>query len=280
MSVWQDLDIPESEIFSHSIGPVTLYFQRHDNELWIASKTSEEAAKSASPHGMSNTPEQENEKEPNEPASISSDPLKWNRWALHHIPKNIAVTPVFPDRSVVVKPEFPFKIGKSAQAKIYTRIPVFIRISPSNDPDHIITEIPSLKITGTWFGDFLSGELCYWITSKARRKITEDLYEPHLVICPISITNTSKDDLPIDKMSLNVEKMSIYQQNGVLWADQTNITFLGGDKHSDIEMSGRAPEEAKHAKLLSKPRVPVKRSIAVRTFRLIKDLQNFTSSHI
>lgn len=279
--VWTDVPIYDGKTVTHKVGPVTIHIKKFLNEIWIAytSNVTENIPEAVDftkrPNKDNVSPETFENDTPQVSAGSKPSELMWNRWAMKTEVSSIRFRPIFPDRSVVIKPEYPFKIAHGASVRVYTRIPVFIRITPTDEPDHVITDIPAMKITGTWFGDFLNGELCYWITSKARREITEDLYEHHLCITPMTITNESNEDLPFDKMSLKVAHLSIYNNNQAMWADETKITYFGGDKLSDIEMQGVAPIEAGNAKLLTKPRTPIRKSLTVRTFRLIKEIPNF-----
>lgn len=277
---WIDIPISDKKEVSHTIGPVTIHIKKFKNEIWIAYAYAMGQVTEQPKDLTKRTKDDDDEIQLSEgppKASASGKPadLKWNRWAMREEINEVSFRPIFPDRSVVIKPEYPFKIAHKASVKVYTRIPVFIRITPTKFPDHIITEIPSIKMTGTWFGDFLTGELCYRITTTARREISDELYEDHLCFAPLYITNNADEDLPFDKMSLKVDQLSIFKGPKGMWADETKITYTGEDNLSEITMTGKTPSEIKDPVLLMKPRLPVRKNMAVRTFRMIKDLPTF-----
>ncbi|MDG5768019.1 hypothetical protein QA596_11130 [Balneolales bacterium ANBcel1] len=248
--VWKTVTLEDDVIASHRIGPLSIYLKKVFNDIWVAAERDESGN--------------------HDPLPVPENP-DWMRTALPKAYHEYTFTPVFPDRPVVVNTEYSYRIYPGGNARVYCRVPVFVRISPVDKPDLVIAELPTLILSGTWFGIFTEGEHSYALSSTLRRVITSDLHEPHLVICPMVIHNTSESDLKFEKVCLRSERLSIYEKDGVMWADETKITHHSGEAHSDIEMKGVLPPEAEGGKLLSGPRLNVKKSLAVRTFKLLRD---------
>ncbi len=251
LGTWAQIEVVEGEVSLRQVGPMTLAFRRAANEIWVAVDRSQ----------MEKTDE---------------DTLTWSRWALKQKDAQIQLLPIMPDRQVVVRPEFPFRLSSGATAKIFTRIPVWVGVYTTEIPVHKLTEIPSVNLSKTWFGDFLDGTLCYWISTMARREVTSDLYQPHTAISTLNIKNESDEDLHIDKLSIRVERLSLYIQGEQLWTDEMDIVYKGSDQHSEIRMTGKTPSEAKNAILITPPRDAVRHSFAERTFRILKEIPGFS----
>lgn len=251
---WIDVEVKGPAAVSHTIGPVTIWLKKVSNEIWIASEYAEDLPrKKISPEKV--------------------NVLNWSRWALPKEETRFSLRPSFPNRPVVVKPEYPFKIVTNAKVRVYTRIPVFIKVVLADKPDFVVTEIPTVNLSNTWFGLHTEGELCYWVHTSARRVIEPDIMQTWMAVCPIEITNKQDEPLDFDKLCLRVEHLSIYKANEYLWADETLIIHQGREKYSDIEMKGILPAEAKGGTLITKPRVPIKKNFAVRSFKLLKDMR-------
>ena len=135
-----------------------------------------------------------------------------------------------------------------------------------------LLDLPTAVLSNTWFGSFTSGELCYWISSRARRQIDPEVFEPSLVICPVEITNLAKEGLHIEKLSLDMEGLSLFIHRGQLWSDETKISYKGLNEVSQIDLSGAAPMEVADAPRITAPRVPLKKGFAATSFRSLKDL--------
>jgi hypothetical protein len=198
--------------------------------------------------------------------------LDWHRWASKDKDIRIQLMPQFPDRAVVVKPESSFKILKATSIKVYVRIPIWVKIEYLANPKKILMQIPSTILSNTWFGDFLQGEVCYWISSGVRLEIEEDPSRPYLAICPLKLINKSDDDLLIEKICLRVAYFSLYINKSQLWSDEMRLCYNGKDEISEIMVDKKVPPEAKTGALLASPQLSIKKSISAMTFSTLKDL--------
>lgn len=248
--VWKMLRITGDEVVRHRIGPLTLFLKKVLNEIWFAASR--------------------DEKRQGEPEALPENP-EWTRLALPDKFEEFQISPVFPDRSVVVDTDYSYRIFPEARSRVYCRVPAFARITPKARPDMIIAEIPTVILSGTWFGLFTDGELSYALSSTVRRLLNKEHFEPHLIVCPIEISNEGEDELRFEKINLRVERLSIYIKDNVMWADETLLTHHGKETFSDIEMKGVVPKEANGAELVSNPRNPIEMSMAVRSFKMLRE---------
>ena len=249
---WPEITLTEGEVHRHRIGPLTIFLRKLLNEIWVANSR--------------------DDKTKGEPAPLPDKP-EWVRMALPGDFSEVRITPVLPDRPVVIDTEHSYRFVSQTRTKVYSRIPVFARITPASREDLIIAEIPTVILSETWFGIFTEGELSYALSSTARRILTDDLMEPYLVVCPMEIWNKSSDELKFEKVCLRADRLSIYAKGTALWADETLITYHGKDSETHMEMKKVVPPEAAGASLVSDPRSPVKKSIGQKTFKLFKDFQ-------
>ncbi len=205
------------------------------------------------------------------------DTMEWMRWAFKQKNPGLTITPIFPDRPLVVQPEASFRVAEDAKVRIYIRVPVWVRISLSGSTKTILHEIPSVVLSNSWFGDFVEGDLCYWLSSGARRTIEPDPARNYMAICPLILLDRSPEDLNVEKICLRASNLSIYEADGQLWSDETTITYKGKTEVSQVDVSGKAPKEAASAKCISEPRVKSKKSFSARTFASFKDLSTFSA---
>lgn len=250
-NLWTQISIKEDETISHRIGPLTVFLKKVLNEIWIGSAR--------------------DDKNDGDPLPLPDKP-DWNRMALPEEFSTFSLMPVFPDRPVVADSEFHYRILKNSGARIYTRIPAFVRIVPADKPDLVLAEIPTVILSETWFGIVTEGELSYALSTTVRRKLVQEMYEPHMVICPVQIENKSDEDLRFEKLCLRVERLSVYIKDDVLWADETSVMYNGRAINSDVKTAGSIPPEAKGGAIITSPIETVKTTVATRTFKLLKEL--------
>lgn len=252
-TIWKSYQINEGEQPLHlALDDLHVWIKKNNDEFWIS-------------HNYLH----EDNPKPNEDS-------EWSRWAPKSDEKEIKVSPAFPNFPVIVSSEFPLKLVPGAKIMIYCRIPVWMQISMDKSK-YVMQEIPVVKLSRTWFGTPLEGELCYWLTSKARRNLTDVENKPFVINCPIQITNKSGEDLVFERFCYRVERLGIYMVENELWADETNIAYQGEALNSDVNMTGRLPAGIGKGELMAKPRNPVSRSLTTRTFKMLFD-DTFTSA--
>ncbi|HEX9972199.1 MAG TPA: DUF432 domain-containing protein [bacterium] len=252
--LWREYKIQDKKITTFAIGDLQLWCKSMNNEIQIAQ--ARDASIGEKPIFSTEPPEN----------------VGWARWALKKEHPIIRINPMFPDRPVVVKPESPFKINQGAKAKIYVRIPIWIKIECANRDSTHLLELPSVILSNTWFGTFADGELCYWLSSGMRQQVEPDPDRPYLAICPVVLMNQSETDLFVEKICLRVSNLSMFFNNNQLWSDESKVTYKGEKGASQIDFMDKAPAEAPKARLITSPRIPVKKGFVAQTFASLKDL--------
>ncbi|AXJ00360.1 Protein of unknown function (DUF432) [Cyclonatronum proteinivorum] len=200
------------------------------------------------------------------------DENQWTRWRLRSAKPVISLSPAFPNLPFVVHPEHNYQLAPGAETRLFMRIPVAVTVADKTDNNLRLTEINAVELVKTWFGTFESGEVCYWVKTVASLKVRPEMVRAHRCYCPVLIRNESDDFLHIEKICLRVERLSIFEKNGMLWSDQMRVVHKGGDNFSDLTVDGRPPAEAEGATLLTRPRNPVREGIALRTFKALNQL--------
>lgn len=247
--VWGNISLADGQVRYVTIGDLHIWLKSQNGEVWIA-------------YGYNG------EFKGRPKADSPPKECTWGRWADKSGAEEVQVLPVFPDKPLIVHSEYPLKVSRGTKIQIYSRIPVWVRISLAKNGYQLI-ELPTVKLSRTWFGTPVEGELCYHATTKARRDLSHADKKPYVVSCPILIHNKSEDELDFEHFCFRVERLSMYQHEGDFWADETQIVYHGADLNSDVIMTGKLPEGIDKSKLLSKPRKQIQKSLATRTFKRI-----------
>lgn len=250
--IWGNRSLAEGQVQYITIGDLHLWIKYRNEEVWIAHTYKDDVKRKPA---SDNPPKQ----------------IEWTRWAHKNNAPKIEISPVYPDKPLVVHSEYNLKVSPETQIQIFSRIPIWVRVSLANNSYQLI-ELPTIKLSRTWFGAFTEGELCYHATTKARRDLSKVDKKPYLVSCPIKIVNKSDEELTFSNFCFRVERLSMFLHENELWADETQIIYQGEDLHSEVIMTGKLPEGITKKQLLTKPRKQAHKSLATRTFkRLFKD---------
>lgn len=258
---WGPRTLDEDAEADIRLGPLTLHLARTAGEIRLA-----------------HTRDREEREERQGDAEEPDRELEWSRWAGSDWTGEIGLHPTFPDRPVVVAPEEPFHLVAGADARIYVRVPLWVKVEATGRGRTTkLTALPTIPTSDTWWGTVEEGELCFSLTTHARRAISEELFEPHLAMCPIELVNRSDEDLTVDKIALRVDYLSLYTRGGQIWADETRVRYQGDVEGSRLEMAGRPPAEASDARLLAAARLKMARGFKARTFARLRSMQGWVS---
>ena len=249
MKFWESFKVADKTCYCARLGPLQIWLLRDRHELKLFdSRLSEEEIINQ---------EWENISIPLEICE-KPDTENWNRWILSPEDAAIKFTPIMPDRPIVVRPLSSIQILPGNKTMFYVSIPVWIRIS--TDKDQVLTEIPAVNLSNTWFGEPLTGELCYAIKSKAITNFEMRKVKNYTAICPILIENYSPRNFIFRRISIHTEFLSVFKGVKHLWTNEIEVRIEGDDQKSFIDFSDSAPDIEKIGEQLSASReVPSKK---------------------
>src|SRR4030042_1692596 len=261
MDIWvgkRDLD--SKKFYRAQIGPLVLWFTREDDEIHVA------------------TERLKAEPVENETTSFTcldgseQAGLDWKRWVVGKNCNQISILPVMPDRPVVVRPDVAVKIPKDQEALFFFSIPAWARITVEKSAKIILCEEPWVIRSNIWFGDLMSGELCYSLRSRARRKIADIEIKPHRVTCPVRILNTTESQFDVERFCVHVEYLNIYKGPPRLWTNEVLISYQGEEAVSKVDYAQKPPEYRSEEGIIGEARTLLKKTLlkkSLSTFRLL-----------
>lgn len=256
---WGRHELPGDEPLALELGPLALWLRRRDDEIWLAHV----------PGDWTRAGRDRVQEPPARPEDAD-----WTRWPVPPGTAALELAPVLPPRPVVAEPELSFHLLPRARARVFVRVPLWVRVDAVVDGEpRRLAEIPTATLSDTWWGTPTEGELCYWLSTTARREVGPDVFEPNVAVCPLALANRSDDELPVEKIALHVVHLSLFAEEGRLWADTTRVRYRGVDEGSEIDVSGERPEEAPDAVRVGEPREePSARGFHGRAFARLKSL--------
>jgi len=246
---WGRYRLPHDEIFRVQLGALTVFIRKEGDEIWVSHDLHTEDGVAPSP---------------------PSAPEEWSRWGASESPGEVEILPSFPDRPLVLRPENPFKLLPEAKARVFVRVPAWVRVVVPGPRGGTLIEIPTVTLSDTWWGTPQEGQICYWLDILARREATEEVFRPDRILCPLELFNRAPEDLPVEKILLRVGHLSIFRGSRTLWSDEIRVRYRGEAEGSDIEMTGRTPPEAPGATRLTSSRMPLPKGFSARTFSRLK----------
>jgi hypothetical protein len=229
---WESWELAEGERRSWAFGPLRIWAEAAEKEWKLAWSLLDDVRKRRS-------------------APPPPDP-EWARWAAPGRDSVLQFSPVLPDLPLVARPENPFRILPNERARVFVSVPAWVRVTAGRDAHHVLVDVPSRVLSKSWLGSPTEGELCLWTRTRARREWGDT--PEHIVTAPLVLANRSRETLRVEKVFIRLPHLSVYDAEGVLWADTTHVAYTGTDETDTVKEEGEAPLEAPEAARLSPPR--------------------------
>lgn len=217
-----------------SLGEVELHLLRRRREWWVLSSPRSSGSQSVS--GWQPF-------EPFDQQLLEQPGRVLGRHLFTSAPSAVRVTPGLADRPMVIRPTSPTRIGPGEEAEVFVGSPVWIRIEAD---ELTLAEVPAERPSDTWFGSSTrSGQLCYAARSRARLNLDNLSAKEDRVVTPTKIRNQCDEPLDLDRWSLPVEFLSIYQgEAGWLWTEAVTLTREHPEHLAKLEIESGPPERA------------------------------------
>lgn len=259
MDVWQRSMLEPARTYGWAVGPLQLWLRSARDELQVVVERSDETTEAARAASLA-------------PVADMPIDLEWARWIVRE-GAQLQFVPAMPDRAVVARPESPVGLPSGTTALFYVSIPVWVRLVSHAGEPVTLTEVPSKVLSNIWFGDTMTGELCYSLTTRARREIRETPAQPHRAVCPVNVRNASEEALDIQRLHVHTTHLTVYRAGSRLWTNEATVTLHGADDGCRAEFREGPPRQAAGAAtVLCEPRQRPRPRLWGRAFETFKSL--------
>jgi hypothetical protein len=274
LSIWKPVEISAGQCVSWDCGELSVWVERYEHEWHVLteykkSAESETAAPIAAFREKVEKPVSQNWKH---------FLLKEGGWAIP--------VPAMLDRPVVIRPDRTLVLLPGEAAQFFVALPVWFRllvgkavpaklVSASGGGPRTLFEQPITAMSNAWFGDPVSGELCYYLEARLYPEHPPIPRTPFLAICPLRIRNESEGNLPFERICLHTEFLGVYHSAERLWTHAVDVVFRGPDQATLLQPSKSPPTFDGKLTPLSGPRQAMENSYFRKTFNILKSFTGF-----
>ena len=257
--LWEPRQLASEDWYQTRIGPLAIWLRRSPEDWYVAHEREpghDQAGDAPAPLHLAQ--------------NRDVDRLTWNRWVAGKEAVQVRLVPCMPDRAVVIRPRYPLNVPRGKEVLFFVSLPVWTRVLVGES--EMLCELPTVVLNNTWFGDPITGELCYSLKTKVLRQIDMVEQSAHLAVCPVLIRNRAFVDLDFQRICIRVEYLSVYRGRTRLWTNLVEVQFHGEDLNSTIITGRGAPEFERTAEKLCDARLPTERSLLKKSFSFLKAL--------
>jgi len=249
---WGEVEIPEGRGGRWRIGPLTLWAEHREQEWRLAYREDAEAAEDLLEVDCPCTPET-----PDDDAGVV-------RVAMRQVDGRLKLTPSLADRSIVARPETPFRLLAGGEVSLYVGTPVWLRVEIP-EPRAALLDLPTRRLSDTWFGpNTFDGELCYAVHTAARLQLANLAPVPDCAITEVRLRNLA-DTVLVERLNLPVHHFATFADGrGRLWTQAMTIERKQDGKLGEIVFDDGPPSLAGRCERIAEPRTGGHRSSLLR----------------
>jgi len=249
------------------VGPSTLWLFRSENVWRLVYRPSSDPATADPMANRSEVTVPISEEEATSVLESDDERFEVDRYSFAKTESRIALEPILADRAVVARPEDALHVPSGESVTMYLSTPLWIRVVLP-DSERVIQEVPSHRMSDTWFGTSTTGgHLCYATRTAGRLRPEKLPRRLHRALTPLRIENNASDALHLERVQLPVPHLGLYSTaSDDLWTQAVRMKRTEGEQGADVEIRRGAPSEADDADLIQKPRDASKKGLFTSTF--------------
>ncbi len=232
--------------------------------------------------------------------SESEQDLTWTTFVPASGESRVVFQPAMPDRPLVVRTENPLEFAPGGRYLLFTSVPLWIRAWIGGPEGQLLFDLPTVKLSNTWFGTPTAGRLCY--TSPAALARHSHWSEPYVsgaeAICPLRIANRAQSTKQVHRLAVFSEMLRVYRagdpapsvpatrrgqerdsspiqsEPGQLWTNEALVNYTGEDELS-VTVSEKPPSLTGAPELLCPSRVMPSENIVQKGMLLLRRIGNY-----
>ncbi len=254
---WGQFNVELQQTLQWQLGPLKLAVERFAGEWQIAYETDDAWA-------------EENDVWHHEKTAAALNTLDYANFERHTFKQTadtLEILPALADRSIVTRPLNPFYVAAGEETSIFVSSPLWARLN-TNDPLVLLQEIPIHRPSDTWFGpSTMEGELCYASRTHGHLYIENISHHAYRAVTQLIIRNRSGAPLLIERLSLPVPYLSLFESdNGLLWTQTVTMTSTRDLGMAALDIAPGPAKQVGAAKLIGEPRRQSGQNMIVRAF--------------
>ncbi|MEF8795466.1 MAG: hypothetical protein V5A48_03365 [Salinivenus sp.] len=252
------------------VGPTTLWVYRssHDWRVVVRPSTDPAAADPMAQRSGATLPVADDAM--SAVLEADDDALTTHRFSAQDTDESVALRPALADRAVVTRPEHPLSVLPDEAVTLYLSTPLWVRVELV-ESGRRLTEIPSHRMSDTWFGPSTrEGTLCYATRTAGRLHLDRLPRRLHRALTPLTVQNRTAEPLALERIQLPVPHLSLYVTvDDAIWTDPVTMTHRTKGEGAAVQIREGPPSEHPEAEPIQAPREDTRQGLFTSTFSAV-----------
>lgn len=187
-------------------------------------------------------------------------------------PNSVVIAPALPGKPLVFKGS-QLHISSGRRLSFFLKIPMTLQIYASKPlPESLMKEIPSKRLSDTWFGEPDNGEAAFAFGSEYFLDFDTLQTSPLEAVCPVTVINNSPATLEIQRLIIRVENLTLYKNQEKKVTSVMQVEFKGQDVPVSAEYRYSKIYNGENQEIIAKPRNTSGKNLLKMNFHFIKNI--------
>jgi len=188
--------------------------------------------------------------------------------------------------SIIISPALQYKplvfkgnkmmIAPRQRMSFFIKIPIVLQVYFSKIlEENRLKEVPSRRLSDTWFGEPDSGVPAFAIGSDYSLSFSDMKVNEYEAICPISIFNNCDETLEVQRLIIKADNMTLYKNNKLLVTSVVKLEYKGQSSISSVDYGTSKAFHGDNPETVAKPRTNDLKGLLKANFHFIRNIYRF-----
>ena len=189
---------------------------------------------------------------------------------------SLIITPALQHKPLVFKGN-KMLIAPHQRLTFFVRIPLILQIYFSKiQNDNLLKEIPSGRLSETWFGEPDNGIAAFALGSDYKLSFSETQATEVETICPVTVHNNWEQQLEIHRLIIKADNLTLYRNGSKKVSSVVKLEYKGQDTISSATYGTSKLYHGENPEIVAKARTDDTKSLLKANFHFIRNIYNRT----
>jgi len=189
---------------------------------------------------------------------------------------SLVITPSLQHKPLVFKGN-KMLIAPHQRLTFFLRIPLILQIYFSKiQNDNLIKEIPSRRLSDTWFGEPDDGVAAFAMGSEYQLSFTDIELSELETVCPVTVHNNWDQQLEIQRLIIKADNLTLYRNGSKIVSSVVKLEYKGQDTISSATYGTSKLYHGENPEIVAKARTDDTKSLLKANFHFIRNIYNRT----
>ncbi len=166
-------------------------------------------------------------------------------------------------------------IAPHQKLTFFVKIPVIFQLYFSKISDeNLLKEIPSRRLSDTWFGDPDNGIAAFALDSTHQLNFSDVETSAMEACCPVSIFNNCNQPLDVQRLIIKTDNMMLFEHNNKMVTSVVKLEYKGKDALSSASYGSSKLYHGENPVILANARSNDTKNLLKTNFHFIRNIYN------